>query len=129
MASSVLLDTNAAIRILNRSREITLALEDYDRVHLPLVALGELEYGARKSRNRQGNFEAISMLLEEVELIYPDRATAAAYGELHAALRAKGRPIPQNDIWIAATALQHELPLLTRDAHFRFVDHLPIVGW
>lgn len=91
--------------------------------------MGELECGACKSRRRQTNQESISKLLNVVELLLPDRETAAIYGELMAALRAKGRPIPENDVWIAAVAVQHSLPLLTRDAHFQNVETLQTIGW
>ena len=58
-----------------------------------------------------------------------DRATAARYGELKAALRAQGTPIPENDLWIAALARQHALTLVTRDAHFAGVRGLVVERW
>jgi tRNA(fMet)-specific endonuclease VapC len=62
-------------------------------------------------------------------ILMPDRATADVYGEICFALRRKGKPIPENDIWIAALTLQHGRPLLTRDAHFREVEGLNVLGW
>ena len=58
-----------------------------------------------------------------------DRATARLYGEVKESLRRKGTPIPENDIWIAAIARQHDLPLVARDAHFQQVDDLRIEEW
>ena len=55
--------------------------------------------------------------------------TAQVYGEIRNALRAKGRPIPENDLWIAAIAAQHQLPLVSRDAHFRDVAQLTLEIW
>jgi predicted nucleic acid-binding protein len=56
-------------------------------------------------------------------------ATALAYARLRAALRRSGRPIPANDAWIAALALQHRLPVLSRDEHFDVVAGLERKGW
>jgi tRNA(fMet)-specific endonuclease VapC len=56
-------------------------------------------------------------------------ATALKYGDMKTALKAKGRPIPENDIWIAATALQHGLTLVSRDAHFNEVEEITVEEW
>jgi tRNA(fMet)-specific endonuclease VapC len=55
--------------------------------------------------------------------------TAQQYGEIKNALRAKGRPIPENDLWIAALSLQYGLTVVTRDDHFNAIDGLPIATW
>lgn len=64
-----------------------------------------------------------------VSVLPVNTATAAHYGIIKAALRAKGHPIPENDIWIAAVALQHDLPVVSRDEHFREIDALALVRW
>ena len=58
-----------------------------------------------------------------------DTETARRYGKIKELLRAGGRPIPENDIWMAAIALQHNLILVTRDAHFEAVDGLRLAAW
>ena len=58
-----------------------------------------------------------------------DELTTLAYGTIKAALRKKGKPIPENDIWIAAIASQHNLTIVTRDKHFKEVDGLKIKKW
>ncbi len=58
-----------------------------------------------------------------------DVETARYYGDIKNQLRLKGRPLPENDIWIAAVALQHNLTLVTRDAHFQEIENLQVVGW
>ena len=55
--------------------------------------------------------------------------TARRYGEIKNALRVKGHPIPENDIWIAAIALEHDLTLATRDAHFSEIGNLAVATW
>jgi len=62
-------------------------------------------------------------------LLLCDEDTAHHYALIVTELRKKGRPIPQNDMWIAAIALQYDLDLLTRDAHFKEVSNLRIQGW
>jgi tRNA(fMet)-specific endonuclease VapC len=125
----LLLDTNAAIGMLNRSPAIRPPLSASESVSLPLGALGELEFGARNSANVQRNLDAIEDLLKEIPLVAPDRRTAAIYGEIESALRRKGRPIPSNDIWIAAQAMQHDFEVLTRDKHFREVEGIAVCMW
>jgi tRNA(fMet)-specific endonuclease VapC len=58
-----------------------------------------------------------------------DLEIARHYGVIEKALRAKGRPIPANDVWIAALAQQHELIVVTCDAHFGEVEALPVLSW
>ena len=58
-----------------------------------------------------------------------DAETAQHYGQIKNRLRAKGRPLPENDIWIAALALQHGLILVSRDAHFNEIAGLSVVAW
>lgn len=85
---------------------------------MPAIALGELYYGARKSARAAAS-----------AVLACDAATAAAYGEIKAELRARGTPIPENDLWIAALARHHRLTLVCRDAHFSSVPDLKVVAW
>jgi tRNA(fMet)-specific endonuclease VapC len=62
-------------------------------------------------------------------VVLPDEATANIYGRMKTELAAAGKLIPENDIWIAATAKEHGLPLVTRDQHFLFVSGLTIFKW
>ncbi len=125
----LLLDTNAAIALLNQRTDATVVAAAFGPVILPLFAVGELEYGARNSENPTRNLRTLENLVTDLAILNPDRETAAHYGEIRARLRRKGRPIPPNDLWIAALALQHGLPVLTRDSHFDYVDGITVVGW
>jgi tRNA(fMet)-specific endonuclease VapC len=124
-----LLDSNAAIDLLNRSRALSISVSGASPLALPLTVLGELEFGARNSANPVKNLDAIERLLKECELIAPDRATAVIYGRIQSDLRRRGRPIPTNDVWIAALAIQHGYTLVTRDNHFQEVDGLNAISW
>ncbi len=68
-------------------------------------------------------------LRETTVVLGCDSDTARRYGEVKNALRLKGRPIPENDIWIAAVALQHGLTLITRDGHFNEIEELTVEAW
>lgn len=96
---------------------------------VPAIVLGELYYGAYKSTRVTENLLKIDEFATTGTILVSDKRTAREYGEIKSRLRAKGRPIPENDIWIAAIAKQHVLTLVTRDAHFGEVDGLAVEGW
>ena len=84
---------------------------------------------ARKSTRVQDNLARIDDFASTNVVLACDTETARRYGEIKERLRARGRPIPENDIWIAAIALQHALTLATRDAHFETVEGLRLAAW
>ncbi|HXP60937.1 MAG TPA: PIN domain-containing protein, partial [Dongiaceae bacterium] len=96
---------------------------------LPQTVLGELYCGAHLSQNPGRHIEKIQTFLAAVALLSPGLATAEHYGRIRAQLAKAGTPIPENDIWIAALALEHQLPLAARDAHFDLVIRLPVLKW
>jgi tRNA(fMet)-specific endonuclease VapC len=122
-----LLDTNIAIAILEskidfRSR---LGAEGF----LNSIVLGELSFGAEKSNRVAENLERLRYLKTVFPVLACDAETSPYYGRIRNVLRGKGRPIPENDIWIAASALQHGLTLVTHDGHFGHVDDLLTEAW
>ena len=96
---------------------------------LSSVVLGELYYGARKSAKATENVARVDAFAASNVVLACDVDTSRQYGIIKDSLRAKGKLIPENDIWIAATAVQHGLILATRDAHFNEVDGLSIANW
>lgn len=129
MSGSVLLDTNILIGILAKDEAILSRLAETESVFLPCIALGELYFGAFKSAHSDDNAERIDRLAASTAILYCDGTTALHYGRIKTTLRAKGRPIPENDIWIAAIAQQHGLTVVSRDLHFREIEHLPVEEW
>lgn len=129
MSGSVLLDTNIIIGILAKDEVILARLVETEAVFLPSIALGELYFGAFKSAHSDDNAERIDRLAASTAILYCDGTTALHYGRIKTGLRAKGRPIPENDIWIAAIAQQHGLTVVSRDLHFREIKHLPVEEW
>ncbi|MEK7312207.1 MAG: type II toxin-antitoxin system VapC family toxin, partial [Chloroflexota bacterium] len=93
------------------------------------IVLGELYYGALKSSRAKENLERIADLVASADILDCDSRTARLFGEVKDRLRQKGRPIPENDIWIAAMALQYDLTLVSRDAHFSEVEKLKLESW
>lgn len=98
-------------------------------VFLPSIALGELLYGAERSTRRAENLAEGQGFAASVAILSCDAGTAPHYGEIKSELRRKGRPLPDNDIWIAAIARQHQLTVATRDAHFGEIVGLPLLSW
>lgn len=127
--SGLVLDTNAYSRLFRGDAGAAKALREATEIHVPLIVIGELlagfAGGARPERNRDALAEF--MAAPRVSLMRPDERTAHRYASVVTALRDAGRPIPTNDVWIAALALQFGLPLLTFDAHFAVVPGLALV--
>ena len=125
--NSVLLDTNIVIDLFKGDKKIFAFLEEQQAVYIAAAVLGELFLGAYRSANEARHLQEIKGLLLKCTVLSTDTMTAENYGRIKAALLKKGKPIPENDIWIAATALQHQLPLYTKDKHFNEVDNLTLV--
>ncbi len=98
-------------------------------MYVPLVALGELHFGAPRAPRREQSLTQVREFMRTASLLLPDEATAEQDGRVKAELARIGRLIPENDVWIAAVARQHDLPLATRDAHFAAVPRLKTLAW
>ena len=129
MTGSYLLDTNIAIDLLAGGPQGDVAFDRVADVLLPTVVFGELQYGALKSERCTENLERLDLFALHVAMVDIDMHTARTYGIVKNGLRAKGCPIPDNDIWIAALALQLDCTLVTRDRHFAAVDGLKMESW
>ena len=126
---SYLLDTNIVIGLLAGDADIGEHVSAAGRVYVPSIVLGELYYGVQKSSRPAENAKRIDALAQSAAVLACDSGTATVYGELKARLRERGTPIPENDLWIAALAVQHDLTLITRDAHFDVLPVLRTVAW
>ncbi len=129
MNGSYLLDTNIVVALFADEPETTGSLAQAQQVFLPSIAIGELCYGARKSGKPAHNLERIDQFAASSVVLGCDTDTARHYGDVKNKLRLKGRPLPENDVWIAALATQHDLTLATRDEHFKEVEGLKTVRW
>lgn len=124
-----LLDTNIVIGMFTGNRAIQEKMQNSHNVFLASPVIGELYYGARKSDRILENLRRINTFVEEHIFLSCDLETADWYGIIKERLQRKGVPIPDNDIWIAAIAMQHGLILVTRDAHFDEVESLQTERW
>jgi tRNA(fMet)-specific endonuclease VapC len=124
-----LLDTNVAIAILEKELDLERYRGSEVEAFLTSTVAGELFFGAEKSRRVDDNVARVRALTLRCPVLPCDLETARHYGAIKQHLFRKGRPIPENDIWIAASARQHELILATRDGHFEEVENLTIELW
>jgi tRNA(fMet)-specific endonuclease VapC len=129
MNGRYLLDTNVAIRVLNREVDLEARRGSGLEAFLCPTVVGELLFGAEKSGRPEANRARVLGLVELCPLVAQDFETARRYAALKAALHRRGRPLPENDLWIAASALQHDLILATRDGHFESVEDLRVEAW
>ena len=124
-----LLDTHIVIALFAREAAVQQHLAEASEVFVLSIVLGELYYGARKSARVTEHLARLDEFVTSSTVLPCDTATAQQYGNIKNMLRAKGRPIPENDIWIAALALQYQLTLVARDGHFHAVDGLRVETW
>jgi tRNA(fMet)-specific endonuclease VapC len=122
----ILLDTNSYSAFKRNVADAVEVIQQASVIGISTVVLGELlsgfAAGSRESANRGELDKFLSSA--RVKVLAVDRGTAEHYAAVYRDLRTKGRPIPTNDIWIAATALQHGLAVFTYDIHFQAVDGL-----
>ncbi len=124
-----LLDTNIAIPLLARDESLVQRFDVTIEVFIPSVVIGELYYGAFNSLRASENVRKVSEFALSMQVLGCDLHTGRRYGEVKAALRSLGKPIPENDLWIAALALQHNLILVSNDAHFARIPGLSCENW
>jgi len=127
--NKVLLDTNIISALLKGEADVAGKIDKAAEVNIPIIVVGELYYGAHYSTRIEKNINAIEKLTATYNVISHTNQTAKIYGSIKAQLRKKGTPIPENDIWIAAIAQQHNLTLITRDKHFREIEGITIRKW
>ncbi len=125
----MILDTNAISALLAGDPGIAEVLAGAQRHQIPTVVLGEYRYGLKRSRRRDRIERWLSRLEDECDVLPVDRVTARYYADVRHRLQKAGRPIPENDVWIAALALQHQLPVVSADQHLDGVPELTRIGW
>lgn len=120
----LLLDTNAYSRLLRGVPETTVHVRKAERILMSTIVVGELIFGFRYGSRYAQNMQQLNAFLQEphVDLLPVTLVTADRFGYLANALRSKGTPIPSNDLWIAAHAVEHAAGLLSYDAHFADVE-------
>lgn len=124
--SRILLDTSAYSAFMEGVEEIKLAVQRADEIYVNPIILGELQAGFLRGRRREKNEGELRTFLSSprVSILGLDEDTASRYAVIRNALWQAGTPIPANDTWIAATAMQFGLRILTTDSHYLSVQQV-----
>lgn len=125
----MILDTNAVSALFANDPALVRTLSTTTTHHLPVVVIGEYLFGLRGSDQLAKLGPKLAELEASSSVLPISRATAEFYGAIRDELRRKGRPIPDNDIWIAALAREHGLEIVSRDSHFDAVDGVQRLSW
>lgn len=123
---TVLLDTNAYVRFLAGDKRVLSCIGQAGRVHMSIFVLGELVAGFRSGSKEREKRSILDRFLTKpgVAVLDATRETAEYFGLIKSALKRSGHPIPLNDVWIAAHALETGSVLATYDTHFSAVPGL-----
>lgn len=127
--TAMLLDTNAISAIGEKDGAIMDILAKAESIVLPFAAVAEFRYGLLGSKRPGPGLLLLERLSESAGICFPDPETIVHYAWISDHLKRKGRPIPHNDIWIAALARQHSLEILSRDTHFDSIEGISRIGW
>jgi tRNA(fMet)-specific endonuclease VapC len=125
----LILDTNALLAFVDGAPEVGATLGLQHRAAIPVIVLGEFRYGIMSSRHRKTYEEWLEVHIRQFDLLAITAETTLPYASLRATLKRLGRPIPANDAWIAALAMQHGLPILSRDEHFDALPDVRRISW
>jgi len=122
----LLLDSNAFSLLAYGHRHVAELVRGADEVLLSVIVIGELLAGFRRGSRFEQNLADLDAFLDDsfVSVVPVGSVTADRYARISASLRARGRPIPTNDIWIAAHAMETGADLVSADRHFEHVDGL-----
>ena len=120
----LLLDTDAYTLLMRGQREVAQIVRSARELLLSAVVIGELMYGFRRGSRLERNLADLRSFIDNpyTSVVEVGPVTADRYSRIAAALRAKGRPIPTNDIWIAAHAMETGADLVSADQHFSHID-------
>ncbi|HKW18113.1 MAG TPA: type II toxin-antitoxin system VapC family toxin [Terriglobales bacterium] len=125
----MILDTNALSAVADDVPGAVKAFRGADVIALPVIVLGEYRFGIAQSI-RRSHYEAwLARLIGASRVLDVNPETTLHYVEVRLALKKLGRPIPSNDVWIAALSHQHSLPILSRDRHFDLVGGVTRLSW
>jgi len=125
----MIVDTNALSAAADADPAILALLARADQMAIPVIVLGEYRYGIGQSRRRASYESWLTDLLRDCLVLDVNEPTTQHYAEIVLELKRLGKPIPTNDLWIAALCRQHSLPLLSRDRHFDLVAGTKRIAW
>jgi len=122
-------DTNIIVDLLRKQREAPIKILIYTEIYIPMTVVAELLFGAAISAKPIESRADVMTFLGKGKLLEQNMSVIESYVEIRKHLQSKGKPIPENDIWIAASAHTYGLKLITRDQHFANIDFLDVEFW
>ena len=125
----MILDTHAFSAVADGDASAMELVAGAERVAVPVIVLGEYRLGIAQSGDRAAYESWLRRWTAAVTVLDVDDGTTHSYSAIGLELKRKGKPIPTNDLWIAALCRQHSLPLVSRDQHFDFVAGLRRLDW
>ena len=125
----MIVDTNALSAFFDGEKALVSLLASVDGVYLPVIVLGEYRYGFRGSRLRKQLEPQLMSFAKSCTVLAVLESTTQSYASIRQGLKKQGTPIPENDVWIAALALEYSLPVLSNDLHFDSVKQIERIGW
>ena len=125
----MILDTNALSAAAEEQPGIIKILAGAHQLALPVVAIGEYRYGIAQSRHQARYRSWLDGLIRDCKVLEVTERTTHHYAAINVELRQAGKPIPTNDLWIAALCRQYGLPLLSKDRHFDAVSGVQRLDW
>ena len=125
----MILDTNTLSAAADREPAALEVVASAERLAVPVIVLGEYRLGIAQSRHRKDYENWLREWISAVTVLDIDEETTHHYAAIGLELRRSGKPIPANDLWIAALCRQHALPLVSRDRHFDLVKGLRRIDW
>jgi len=125
----LILDTNALSAVADGETSVVTHIGKAERIAVPVVVLGEYRFGIAQSRHRASYESWLKEWIAVVMVLNIDEETTHSYSAIGLELKKEGKPIPANDLWIAALCRQHSLPLLSRDRHFDVISGLRCIAW
>jgi tRNA(fMet)-specific endonuclease VapC len=126
---ALILDTNALSAVADGEVSAMKLVAGAERLAVPVIVLGEYRLGIAQSRHRESYESWLREWIAAVVVLSVDEETTHSYSRIGLELKKKGKPIPANDLWIAALCRQHSWPLLSRDRHFDLVSGLQRLDW
>lgn len=126
---ALILDTNALSAAADHEASALAVVALAKQLAVPVIVLGEFRLGIAQSRHRATYEKWLQEWISSVSVLDIDHETTLSYAFIGLELKKKGKPIPTNDLWIAALCHQHSLPLLSRDRHFDLVPGLRRIDW
>jgi predicted nucleic acid-binding protein len=126
---ALILDTNALSAAADREPAALQVVARAERLAVPVIVLGEYRLGIAQSRRRGACENWLREWIVAVTVLDIDEETTHHYAAIGLELKRLGKPIPANDLWIAALCRQHALPVVSRDRHFDLVAGVQRIDW